>query len=130
MIGGQYDAYPYFVPLAVAQFAQGTHSPNFSGRVDVRDWVGGHTFARLDDFLAFFRDIAVTNGACTDLSSCTYDPRSISDTHNEFFGPDERVWIWAYVADRNTWVAVEKGAQHGKLHHRAQLHGRRHLSAR
>ena len=108
MIGGQYDAYPYFVPLAVAQFSQDTHSPNFSGRIEVRDWVGGHTFSRLDDFLAFFRDIAVKNGTCTDVASCTYDPRGLSDTHNQFFGPDQRVWIWAYVPDRNTWVAVEK----------------------
>lgn len=110
MVGGQYDAYPYFVPLAVAQFAQDTHDPAFSGNPAVRDWIGGHVFYRLDDFLNFFRDIAVQNNQCADISTCAYDPRdpSISDDHNEFLGPDQRQWIWAYIADRNTWTAVEK----------------------
>jgi hypothetical protein len=112
MIGGQYDVYPYFVPLAVAQFAQDTHDPAFEGRIEARDWIGGHVFTRLDDFLAYFRDIAVQNNlpGCPDVASCTYDPRapSISDNHNEFFGPDKRKWIWAYVPDRNQWVAVQK----------------------
>ena len=35
MVGGQYNVYPYFRPLAVVQFAQDTHSPSFGGRVDV-----------------------------------------------------------------------------------------------
>ncbi len=118
MIGGQYDVYPYFVPLAVAQFAQDTHSPSFSGRIDVRDWIGGHTFTRLPDFLDYFRDLAVQTNAmaqnptlyagCTTVATCTYDPRGISDNHNEFFGPDRRLWIWSYIPDRNQWVAVQK----------------------
>jgi Met-zincin len=110
MIGGQYDVYPYFVPLAVAQFAQDTHSPSFSGYPQVRDWIGGHTFTRLQDFLDYFRDLAVQNNyaGCDTFAQCTYDPRPLSDTHNEFFGPDLRKWIWAYIADRNQWVAVQK----------------------
>jgi hypothetical protein len=108
MIGGQYDVYPYFVPLAVAQFAQDTHSPSFFGRIEIRDWIGGHVFYRLQDFLDYWRDLAVQNNLCTDLKSCTYDPRPLSDTHNEFFGPDKRLWIWAYIPDRNQWVAVQK----------------------
>ncbi len=121
MIGGQYDVYPYFVPLAVVQFAQDTHSPSFGPRVEVRDWIGGHTFYRLQDFLDFFCDLAVQNnypqgncdqnGNCqpaTTLQQCSYDPRSQSDQHNEFVGPDSRIWIWAYIADRNEWVAVQK----------------------
>ena len=112
MIGGQYDVYPYFVPLAVAQFAQDTHSPSFFGRIEVRDWIGGHVFYREQDFLDYFRAIAVANNlkGCTSLKDCAWDPRSpdISDTHNEFFGPDKRQWIWAYIPDRNQWVAVQK----------------------
>jgi hypothetical protein len=125
MLGGQYDAFPYFAPLAVAAFAQDTHSPAFGGRVEVRNWIGGHVFYRLDDFLNFFRDIAVQSGNCASTATCAYDPRTPStvgqpstgskpgvlygsDTHNEFFGPDQRLWIWAYIADRNTWVAVQK----------------------
>jgi hypothetical protein len=123
MIGGQYSVYPYFVPLAVALFAQDTHSTSFGGDISARDWIGGHVFYRLDDFLAYFRDIAVrnnykvtlpdgTNVDCTgpDISQCNFDPRNtgLSDTHNEFVGPDRRRWIWAYIADRNTWIAVER----------------------
>ncbi len=110
MIGGQYDVYPYFVPLAVAQFAQDTHSPSFFGRRDVRDWIGGHTFSRLQDFLDYFRDLAAQNNyeGCKDVATCTYDPRYRSDNHNEFLGPDDRLWIWAYILDRNQWVAVQK----------------------
>jgi len=110
MIGGQYDVYPYFVPLAVAQFAMDTHSPSFFGRLDVRDWIGGHVFYRQTDFLDYFRQIAVENGVCTDTATCSYDPRvrGVSDDHNEFFGPDKKQWIWAYIPDRNTWVAVLK----------------------
>lgn len=110
MIGGQYDVYPYFVPLAVAQFAQDTHSPAFGGRISVRNWIGGHVFNQLEYFLAFFREIAVQNNyaGCTNAATCAYDPRPLSDLHNEFFGPDQRLWIWAYIPDRNQWVAVQK----------------------
>ena len=112
MIGGQYDVYPYFVPLAVSQFAMDTHSPSFFGRLEVRDWIGGHVFYRQQDFLDYFRQIAVENGVkgCNSIKDCEYDPRvrGVSDDHNEFFGPDKKQWIWAFVPDRNQWVAVQK----------------------
>jgi hypothetical protein len=108
MIGGQYDAFPYFAPLAVALFAQDTHSPAFKGRIEVRDWIGGHVFARVQDFLGYFRNLAVENGVCASFDTCTYDPRPLSDQHNELVGPDRRLWIWAYVPDRNEYVAVQK----------------------
>ena len=118
MIGGQYDVYPYFVPLAVAQFAQDTHSPAFSGNPSVRDWIGGQSFIRLQDFLDYFRNIAVQNnyqagpgeGDCSSFEKCLYDPRNIIDpgNHNEFIGPDKRAWIWAYIPDRNEYIAVQK----------------------
>jgi hypothetical protein len=121
MIGGQYDVYPYFVPLAVSQFAQDTHSVNFSGNDAVRNWIGGWTFETgdpLQSFLDFFRNIAVQNAYqdptpgsdCTKLETCLYDPRGsqFSDQHNQFLGPDKRYWIWAYIPDRNEYVAVQK----------------------
>jgi hypothetical protein len=112
MIGGQYDAFPYFAPLAVALFAQDTHNPAFSGRIEVRNWIGGHTFSRVDDFINYFRNIAATNNypGCPEYNAptCTYDPRPLSDSHNEFFGPDNSRWIWAFVPDRNEYVALQK----------------------
>ena len=110
MIGGQYDVYPYFVPLAVTQFATDTHSPSFNGRIEIRNWIGGQVFGRLEDYLTFFRALAVQYNypGCATLASCTYDPRPLSDTHNQFFGPDNTIWIWAYIRDRNEWVAAQK----------------------
>jgi hypothetical protein len=120
MIGGQYDAFAYFAPTAVALFAQDTHSPAFSGRIDIRNWIGGHVFSRVEDFLAYFRDIASqdsytgtapdgTKYDCTNgFDSCLYDPRPFADRHNEFIGPDKRLWSFAYLPDRNEYVAVQK----------------------
>jgi len=122
MIGGQYDVFPFAKPLAVAQFAKATHDVAFFGRREVRDWVGGYVFYRQQDFLDFFKGLATKYNTvgCTDtekLEDCTYDP-SIprdgssdihhSDDYNEFVGPDNRRWAWAYIQDRNTWVAVDR----------------------
>ena len=108
MVGGQYDVYPYFVPLAVAQFAQDTHSPSYPGPSSVRDWIGGYKFDTVTYFLDFFRDMAVTNGVCKTMETCKFDPRVIDDDHNEFIGPDKRVWVWLYIQDRNQYIAVQK----------------------
>jgi hypothetical protein len=120
MIGEQYyDAFPYFKPLAVVQFAQDTHSPNFSGRTEVRDWVGGRVFTRERDILDHFRALAVKHGkyGCTTLDNCNYNPMlrrvvpadtHLSDDYHEFVGPDGRRYTWVYVQDRNTWVVVDR----------------------
>jgi hypothetical protein len=128
MVGGAYDIFNYAVPAAVLSFAQATHDVNFNftNRPEVRDWVGGYVFYRLDDFLAFFRQLAVQNhfadetgNPCTSVTTCAYDPRirrtqadpltmAHSDTYNQFLGPDARRWIWTYVQDRNQWVAADR----------------------
>ena len=127
MIGGGYDAFPYFVPSAIALFAQDTHNPAFSGSLQIRNWIGGKVFNGSDpvqDFLDYFRDLAtqhnyVSADGTVDCShgydSCTYDPRTLSTadglvdpTHNEFIGPDQTYWAWAYIPDRNEYVAVQK----------------------
>jgi hypothetical protein len=117
MVGGQYDAFPYFQPLAISLFAHDTHDPAFSGRIEVRNWIGGHVFTRVQDFLDYFRNIAAANNyaGCAEFDSptCTYDPRvvntaTVDPSHNEFIGPDGVDWMWAYVPDRNEYVAVQK----------------------
>jgi hypothetical protein len=54
---------------------------------------------------------------CTSIDSCAYDPtirrprqdiETQSDIYNEFIGPDGRVYAWAYITDRNTWLFVDK----------------------
>jgi hypothetical protein len=130
MIGGQYDAFPYFAPLAVSLFAQDTHNPAFSGQISDRNWIGGHTFGGppayengVTAFLAYFRDLATQNNYkdaangvdCTHgYDSCTYDPRNMIDNpsalqeYNEFIGPDQRYWAWAYILDRDEYIAVQR----------------------
>jgi hypothetical protein len=135
MIGAGYAAFPYFKPLGVGMFTQDTHSVEFSDgtamagaiRPEVRDWAGGWVFTRLDDFLAFFHNIATANNFsvpavgidCTHANAdlCNYDPRTAraypqdefySDQTNQFHGPDGRRYIWAYLQDRNTWVVADR----------------------
>ena len=118
MIGGEYDVFPYFVPLAVAQFAQDTHSPSASsGAATSReDWIGGQTFSELEFFLhvlpqprraeqllgpdAGQRLQPARRPAC-------YDPRNGSDYAQRVLRPrSKKQWIWAYIPDRNEYVAV------------------------
>ena len=112
MIGGGYDVYPYFIPTAVALYAQDTHSPSFSGRIEARDWIGGFSFTRRQDFVDYFRQIAVTNGACANVATCTYDVTDASmtgaDTWHEFQAPDGLIYIWSFIPDRNTYVLARK----------------------
>jgi hypothetical protein len=129
MIGGQYDAFPYFAPTAVALFAQDTHNPAFTGSLQIRNWIGGRTFGGpnspgdpLQAFLDYFRNLAFVNNYkdpaigvdCTQsLATCTYDPRYLTDqpalqAYNEFIGPDQTYWAWAYIPDRNEYIAVQK----------------------
>lgn len=132
MIGEQlYDAYPYFKPLAVVQFAKDTHSPSFSGRIEIRDWVGGRVFTRERDMLDYFRSLAIKHGHVPDdlgctitatnphptLDTCQYNPTlrrvvpgdtHLSDDYHEFLGPDTRRYTWVYVQDRHTWVVADR----------------------
>ena len=113
MVGTQYDVYPYFIPAAVALFAQDTHRNEFSGRVEVREWLGGWTFYRSEDFINFFKRLAVTAGVpgCTsvvNLGACPYDVTTQGNAINELVGPDKVAYIWTYVYDRNTWVLARK----------------------
>ncbi len=126
LLGGVPNVFPYFQPTTVALFAQDTHSPSFASP-PIRNWIGGFTFWREQDFLAYFQNIAVqsqytgTQGcqgnacACTETTTCTYDPREIPDPNistlgqvNEFIGPDFRRYIWSYIPDRNEWVVAQQ----------------------
>ena len=112
MVGTQYDVYPYFIPTAVGLFAQDTHSPSFTGDINDRDWIGGLSFYRVVDFQAYFKNIAVQSGRCTSVDTCDYDATNAQSTGadgwNEFRGPDQNVWIWSYVPDRNVYVLARK----------------------
>ncbi len=125
MVGGAYDIFPFYRPTAVVQFAASTHDINYGGRIELRDWVGGKVFYRERDFLDYVHRIAVNNPinpayqiyGCTTIDTCTWDPRQYrvvgtdatkSDALNQFVSPDGRTYIWAYIADRNQWILVDK----------------------
>ncbi|MHB8419329.1 MAG: zinc-dependent metalloprotease [Myxococcales bacterium] len=128
MLGAIPNVFPYFQPTTVALFAQDTHNPAFNPADPYqRNWIGGHSFIREQDFLSYFQNIAVQNqytgaagcatpdpttGGCNCLTTqtCTYDPRLIPDPlfENQFVGPDGRHYIWSYLQDSNTWVIAEQ----------------------
>jgi hypothetical protein len=112
MVGTQYDVYTYFIPTAVGLFAQDTHSPAFTGAIQDRDWIGGLTFYRVQDFQAYFKNIEVQAGKCTSVDACAYDVTnrlvSKADSWNEFVASDGKTYIWSFVPDRNVYVLARK----------------------
>ena len=134
MVGGAYNMFQYAIPLGVQQFAQATHSTYYQtggtgGRPEIKDWVGGYTFSRLEDFQNFFRQLAVIHNTvdatgqllCPSdtVAGCGYDPTIAgtpddplqafhSDPFNQFIGPDYRRWIWVYLQDMNQWIAADR----------------------
>jgi hypothetical protein len=72
MVGAEpFDSFPYLKSAAVVLFARDTHDQNFSGRIEVRDWVGSKTFGRDRDMLDYFRKAAVDNGKLPKLNCST-----------------------------------------------------------
>jgi hypothetical protein len=122
MIGSQYAVYPYFIPTAVALFAQDTHNPAFLAngqmgvgqpgeRVEAKDWIGGWTFSDYTFMVNFFRQIAVTAGSCTTVGTCTYDPTDPTQVSQDpqtgaFIGPDGLSYVIAYIQSRNEYVVA------------------------
>ncbi len=127
MIGGQYAVYPYFIPTALALFAQDTHNPAFlqgTGRVEAKDWIGGWTFPDETFLINWFRTLAVNacnvqgnqsacaNG-CNTFSTCTYDPTDPTQVSQDpqtlnFTGPDGLTYTYAYIPSRNEWVLARQ----------------------
>ncbi len=135
-LGGEYGlAFPYVSPMSVGMFAEASHDINFPGYWYTRDWIGGFVFGgpELDpnqSFLDYFHTIAQNSNAtqvdpvefagCVlgqPLNNCMWDPRIPnvndndqyhSDDYNEFRGPDGRRYSWAWIADRNQIVVVDR----------------------
>jgi hypothetical protein len=136
MVGAEpFDSFPYLKSAAVVLFAKDTHDQNFSGRVEIRDWVGQKVFSRERDMLDYFRSAAVANGRLPQLNcaagagntlpagtnpsldTCQYDPTKprvnpdetyLSDDYHEFQGPDDHRWAYVYLKDRQQYVFVDR----------------------
>ncbi len=95
MIGGQYDVYPWFKPLAVLLFAQDTHDINFSDR-SKREWIEMRKYERLEDMVDVYG----------------LDPRAEAlKTDNPFQlwrDKQGREWVYYYLADRNQHLVASK----------------------
>ena len=53
MLEGSYDAYPWFLPLAVEVFTADTHDLNF-GDQSMKGWIGFRAFDREQDMIDHF----------------------------------------------------------------------------
>jgi hypothetical protein len=95
MIGGQYDVYPWFKPLAVLVFAQDTHDVMF-GDKGKQKWIQMRRFDRLQDLVDFFG----------------FDPRAealkADNPHQTFVDGQGNTWIYYYMVDRNKHLAASK----------------------
>ena len=139
--GRRLRGFPYVVPLGVQQFAQATNSIDYQGgatggRPEMKDWVNGYNFTRLDDFLDFFKNLAVTysltdaNGnvicpntptptAPVPVAACSYDPHadvdrgSALDLSLRIRSTSSSVRTSAggsgcALQDLNTWIAADR----------------------
>ena len=59
-LGAAYATYQYSQTGPIANFATTTHSPPYTGNLELRNWVGGWAFNRDRDFLDYVHGIAVT----------------------------------------------------------------------
>lgn len=95
MIGGQYDVYPWFKPLAVLLFAQDTANVNFSDK-GKQKWIEMRKFERLQDMIDFFG----------------FDPRTEAlkkgNDYQTFKDSKGEEWIYYYMVDRNLHLAAAK----------------------
>mgnify|MGYP000947037868 FL=1 len=89
MLGGAYDVYPWFLPLAVEVFAMDTHDINFGDQA-MKEWIGFRVFDRAQDMAEYF----------------DFDPREIAlgtadDGHQSFHDANGALWTYLYLDDRN-----------------------------
>jgi hypothetical protein len=95
MIGGQYDVYPWFKPLAVMVFAQDTGDIMFSDRAK-QNWIEMRRFSRLQDMIDYFG----------------FDPRTQAlkpdNPYQVFKDKKGAEWIYYFLQDRNEHLVSSK----------------------
>ncbi len=96
MLGGAYDVYPWFLPLATMVFAQDTHSINFGDQA-MKEWIAFRTFLNTEDMVDYFG----------------LDPReealgSTDDGHQVFHDAEGGEWVYLFLDDRNRHVVASR----------------------
>ena len=95
MIGGQYDVYPWFKPLAVLVFAQDTGDINFSDR-SKQKWIEMKRFSQVQNMVDYYGFDPRTEALTTD------------NPYQVFKDQDGAQWIYYFVQDRNEHLTASK----------------------
>jgi hypothetical protein len=103
MLGGAYDVYPWFLPLAVEVFAQDTHNINF-GDPSMKEWIGFRAFDRAEDMAEYFgfdprSQCHTPDGIADDCPTAALGPAD--DGHQTFYDAAGGQWAYLYLDDRN-----------------------------
>ena len=106
MLGGQYDVYPWFLPLSVLVFAEDTHAINFGDQAK-KEWIATRVFETAEYMIEYFSQLNEETGELTVL-----DPREEAlgpddDGHQVFYDLDGNRWIYVYLPDRNIHVVSQ-----------------------
>ncbi len=110
MLGGAYDVYPWFLPLAVLEYAQDTHDINF-GDQSKKEWIGFRAFDRAQDMIDFFgfdpRTECAAAGGGTPTANCpTAALGAQGDGHQTFHDANGGQWAYLFLDDRNQHVCA------------------------
>ena len=95
MIGGQYDVYPWFKPLAVLVFAQDTGDIMFSDR-SKQKWIEMKRFPQVQDLIDYYGFDPRTEATKTDNPYQVFKDKAGAE------------WIYYFVQDRNEHLTASK----------------------
>jgi hypothetical protein len=103
MLGGSYDVYPWFLPLAVEVFAQDTHNINF-GDQSMKEWIGFRSFDNDQDLIDYFGFDPRTQcntpaGIESDCPAAAFG--AADDGHQTFHDAKGGKWAYLFLDDRN-----------------------------
>lgn len=108
MLGGAYDVYPWFLPLAVLVFAEDSHNINFGDQAK-KEWIGFRVFDREQDFIDYFgfdprTQCATPDGIVDDCPTAALGAED--DGHQVFHDAAGGAWVYLYLDDRNQHVCA------------------------
>jgi Met-zincin len=108
MLGGDYDVYPWFLPSAVAVFAQDTSNINF-GDQTMKEWIGFRGFERDQDMVDYYgfdpryqcMEADGTIDGTEELPCATAALGAQDEGHQTFYDSDGGQWVYLFIWDRN-----------------------------
>jgi hypothetical protein len=92
MMIADFDAPAWLGMIASAGTFLTTRSTVFEGSPGVRDWNGAYYFHGPAETAAFFKELGVSQGACTTVDTCPLDVEPYVASHSVFTAPDGGTW--------------------------------------